>query len=154
MRRKPEAAQAASRGGCEYRRRIVLRHPPELTVPLAAIGNPRYIALRTFRKTGVAVDTPVWAAADDGRLYVWTSLDAGKVKRIRNNPLVEVCACDMRGRPKGEWVPAQASIAASPEEVVAGEARIARKYGWQFKLTRLTSRNTANDTMIEIRDRA
>jgi PPOX class probable F420-dependent enzyme len=122
-------------------------------VPLAALGDPRYIALRTFRKTGVAVDTPVWAVADDGRLYVWTSLETGKVKRIRNNPLVEVCACDLRGRPKGDWLLARAGIAASREEVAAGEARIARKYGLQFKLSRLTSRNNTSDTIIEIRDR-
>jgi len=122
-------------------------------MPLASLGNPRYISLRTFRKTGVAVDTPVWAAADDGRLFVWTALSTGKVKRIRNNALVEVCACDMRGRPKGAWVPAQARLAASPAEVAAGEARIARKYGWQYKLTRLTSRNKVNDTVIEIAER-
>jgi PPOX class probable F420-dependent enzyme len=123
-------------------------------MPLATIGDPRYISLRTFRKSGVAVDTPVWAAAADGRLYVWTSLASGKAKRIRNNDQVEVCVCDMRGRAKGEWVPAQARIASSPEELLAGEARIARKYGWQFKLSRLTSRDRKNDTMIEVADRA
>ena len=75
-------------------------------MPLATIGKPRYISLRTFRKTGVAVDTPVWVAAEGGKLYVMTTLATGKAKRIRNNPQVEVCDCDMRGRTKGERIPA------------------------------------------------
>ncbi len=122
-------------------------------MPLAAIGNPRYIALRTFRRSGVAVDTPVWVAADGGRLYVMTSLATGKAKRIRNSPLVEVCVCDMRGRPKGEWVPAQARLAASPEEVAAGHAIVARKYGWQYRLSRLRGGDRSSATIIEISDR-
>jgi len=123
-------------------------------MPLATIGDPRYISLRTFRKSGVAVDTPVWAVASGGKLFVWTSLASGKAKRIRNNGEVEVAVCDMRGRTKGEWVPAQARVASSPEELTAGEALIARKYSWQFKLSRLTSRDKKNDTMIEVSDRA
>ena len=40
------------------------------TVSLQSIGNPSYIALRTFRKSGVAVDTAVWVAAGgDGRTW-------------------------------------------------------------------------------------
>ena len=123
-------------------------------MPLSDIGNPRYIALRTFRKTGAAVDTAVWAVAESGRLTVWTSLSSGKVKRIRNDARVEVCACDMRGRPKGAWVPAQARLAPTPEEVAAGLGRIARKYGWQYRLTRFRSRSDANETIIELSDRA
>lgn len=123
-------------------------------MPLATLGDPRYISLRTFRKTGVAVDTPVWAVASGGKLYVWTSGSSGKAKRIRNSGLVEVCACDMRGRPKSEWLPAQARISSTDEELAAGEALIARKYGWQYKLSRLTSRDKKNDAIIEIDDRA
>jgi len=123
-------------------------------MPLSTIGDPRYISLRTFRKSGVGVDTPVWAVASNGKLFVWTSLASGKAKRIRNNDQVEVCICDIRGRTKGEWVPAQARIASSPEDLAAGEKLVARKYSWQFKLSRLTSRDKKNDTMIEVSERA
>lgn len=119
---------------------------------LSDIGNPRYIALRTFRKSGVAVDTPVWAATEGGVLTVWTGPRAGKVKRIRNNPLVEVCASDNRGRPKGPWVAAQASLASTPDEVAAGVARMRRKYGWQFRLAQRF--NGSDPAIVEIRDRA
>ena len=119
---------------------------------LETIGNPTYISLRTFRRTGVAVDTPVWVAADDGRLYVMTSLVTGKAKRIRNNPLVEVCASDMRGRPAGEWIPAQARIADSLEDVARAVRGLKKKYGFQFRLFSLTNRSSEGfgDTVIEI----
>ena len=121
---------------------------------LSQLGDPRYILLRTFRRTGVAVDTPVWVAAESGRLYVLTSLVTGKAKRIRNNPEVEVCQCDMRGRPRGEWVPARATLAASPEAVTAGRARISRKYGWQYKLMHVRRGVRPYETVIEIADRS
>ena len=120
-------------------------------MPLADLGDPRYICLRTFRKSGVAVDTPVWAAVDGGRLYVWTGPVAGKVKRIRNNPLVEVCASDPRGRPKGPWVPAQAGLAATSGEVAAGLGRMRRKYGWQFWIAEHFNRTAP--AIIEISER-
>lgn len=121
-------------------------------MPLADLGNPRYICLRTFRRSGVAVDTPVWAATEDGRLYVWTGPQAGKVKRIRNNPQIEVCASDTRGRPKGPWVQAHARLAATPDEVAAGLVRMRRKYSWQFWIAEHFNRTAP--AIIEISDRA
>ena len=70
-----------------------------------------YIDLVTFRKTGAGVHTPVWFAEADGRLYIFTRPDAGKMKRIRNNPRVEVAPSTMRGRPLGPHVAATARIA-------------------------------------------
>ena len=57
-----------------------------------AIRGQKYISLTTFRKTGLAVPTPVWFGEMDGKLYVMTRSDMGKTKRIRNNPQVRVCA--------------------------------------------------------------
>ena len=64
---------------------------------LAEIGNPTYIVLETFRKSGEGVKTPVWVAAENGRLYVWTVDNSGKVKRIRNNGRVRLAVSDSRG---------------------------------------------------------
>jgi len=121
-------------------------------VTLAELGDPRYVALKTFRKTGVGVATAVWMAADSGRLLVMTDGKSGKAKRIRNNPLVEVCASDMRGRPAGEWIPAQARIADSPEDVARAVRGLKKKYGFQFRLFSLTNRSSEGfgDTVIEI----
>ena len=89
----------------------------------AAFAGRKYLNLETFRKNGQGVKTPVWFAAEpsaklesnDAKLYVYTIGNAGKLKRIRNNPRVNVAPCDMRGRIKGEWVPARAEILAGAE---------------------------------------
>jgi uncharacterized protein len=44
----------------------------------------KFINLETFRKSGVGVRTPVWFAERDGQFFVYTLLNFGKVKRIRN----------------------------------------------------------------------
>jgi PPOX class probable F420-dependent enzyme len=56
-----------------------------MAVP-AEIHKQKYISLATFRKSGVAVHTPIWFAEENGRLYLMTSSKSGKYKRIRNNP--------------------------------------------------------------------
>ena len=66
---------------------------------LAEIGNPTYIVLETFRKSGEGVKTPVWVAAEDGKLYVWTVDNSGKVKRIRNNGRVRLAVSDSHAAP-------------------------------------------------------
>jgi hypothetical protein len=47
--------------------------PPEL-------HNKKYINLATFRRNGLAVNTPVWFAEQDGKLYVMTRNDSGKIQ--------------------------------------------------------------------------
>jgi PPOX class probable F420-dependent enzyme len=122
-------------------------------VTIAAIGNPSFISLRTFRKSGVAVDTPVWVAADDGKLYVYTATTAGKAKRIRNSGAVEVCASDMRGKPKGEWVSAHARVLDGAVDVAHGLALLKRKYGIQYRLVTLFDRGRTETVILEISDR-
>ena len=86
-------------------------------------AEQKYLNLETFRKSGQGVKTPVWFAAEpslkldsnEARLYVYTIGVSGKVKRIRNNPCVNVAPCDMRGRLRGEWVPARAEILVGTE---------------------------------------
>ena len=56
----------------------------------SSLSGAQYMSLRTFRKSGVAVTTPVWFAETGGKLYFLTANDAGKVKRIRNNQQVTV----------------------------------------------------------------
>jgi uncharacterized protein len=67
----------------------------------SAIRNQRYISLKTFRKNGLGVATPVWFGEDEGKLYVMTRSDMGKTKRIRNNSKVTVAPCTIRGRLTG-----------------------------------------------------
>ena len=77
---------------------------------ISQFAGEKYLNVETYRKTGVAVATPVWFAEEAGILYIYSLANAGKVKRIRNNPRVRVIPCDMRGKPKGEWVEARARV--------------------------------------------
>ncbi len=99
----------------------------------AAFDGQKYISLMTYRKTGQGVATPVWFAEEDGQFFVYSEAQAGKVKRIRNNPRVRLAPCDMRGGLKGEWVEATARILEGQEASHASELLDA-KYGWQKRL--------------------
>jgi hypothetical protein len=109
---------------------------------IAQFADAKYINLETFRKTGVGVRTPVWFAADPAApdsFYVYSAPEAGKVKRIRNNPKVRVAPCDMRGNLRGAWVDGQARIC-SGEEVAKGQELLRQKYGWMKKVGDFFSR--------------
>ncbi len=101
---------------------------------ISTIGNPRYIAIETFRKNGEGVITPVWCAAEGSKLYVFTDGDTGKVKRIRNNPRVKVCVSSYNGKPKGEWVEATAKIQDSKDDVLHAHRLLMAKYWLQYRL--------------------
>ncbi len=99
----------------------------------------KYLNLESFRKSGKAVATPVWFAEDDGELFIYSLADAGKVKRIRNNPRVRIVPCDMRGKPEGEWIEARARILAGAEADKANLLLI-RKYGLLKRIGNLFSK--------------
>jgi PPOX class probable F420-dependent enzyme len=68
-----------------------------MTVP-AEIAASKQIGLTTFRKDGTPVATPVWHVAAGNTLTTVSAAGAGKVKRLRRNPQVEIVACDIRGK--------------------------------------------------------
>jgi uncharacterized protein len=81
----------------------------------ASLEERKYLNIETFRKNGQGVRTPVWFAGEpeDGapeKVYVYSTSDSGKAKRIRKNGRVRVAACDVRGKLFGEWVEARAEI--------------------------------------------
>ena len=89
----------------------------------ASFAGQKYLNLETFRKNGEGVKTPVWFAVDpsvnldssEAKLYVYTTGDTGKVKRIRNNNRVRVAPCNARGGLLGQWADAHAEIVAGAE---------------------------------------
>lgn len=117
------------------------------------LAGEKYINLETYRKSGRGVRTPVWfvesSNGDSRILYVRTSDDTGKYKRIRNNPSVQIAMCDMRGSIKGEWVKGEARIA-SKEEKLKAFKMLEKKYGIMYKLTRMF-RSGKNYVVIAIR---
>ncbi len=111
----------------------------------AAIQGQKYISLKTFRKSGVGVATPVWFGEQDGKLYVMTRSDMGKTKRIRNNPQVRVAPCTIRGKVTGAELAATARIL-PPEEHGRARQAINRKY-WMARIPLIWART---DTYLEV----
>jgi PPOX class probable F420-dependent enzyme len=107
---------------------------------LLNLAGEKYINLETYRRNGRGVRTPVWfvesGSGDSSILYVRTSDDTGKYKRIRNNPSVQIAPCDMRGSIKGGWVKGEARIA-SEEEKLEAFKMLEKKYGIVYKMTRM-----------------
>ena len=123
---------------------------------LSELGDPKFIALETFRKNGEAVKTPVWTVRQDGKLLVWTQGDSWKVKRARNNPRVRVANCDMRGKTEGPWVEGVAAlISDDPEQKRAMRRRLMRKYPLMFPILTFIARlrrENRGQVVVEIVD--
>ncbi|MEV0751819.1 PPOX class F420-dependent oxidoreductase [Streptosporangium sp. NPDC050280] len=103
------------------------------------LGTEKYVSVTTFKKSGAAVPTPVWAASDGDSLLIWTAGSSGKAKRIRNNPEVVVAACDVRGNTRGEGIRGVArELPAEERERVRG--LIIAKYGFLARLIMIGSR--------------
>ncbi len=92
------------------------------------LSEGSYVLVTTFRRDGTPVPTPVWVGRDGDDVLVWTRSDAGKVKRIRNNPVVELASCDARGRPRGASVTGTARLL-DADGSAQGRTLLKRKYG-------------------------
>jgi uncharacterized protein len=97
------------------------------------LGSSNYVLVTTFRKDGTPVPTPVWVGRDGEELIVWTSTTAGKVRRVRKNPVVELTECDLRGRPRGETVQGTARIL-DADGTEHGRRVLTKKYGLTGRL--------------------
>jgi PPOX class probable F420-dependent enzyme len=120
---------------------------------LMSLTSERYVNLATFRKNGVAVETPVWFAEHDGSLYVFTAGDSGKVKRLRRSSRARLAPCDIRGRVRGDWRDAKARVVDDPAVLAAAYRALHRKYGFQMWLADFLSRLSGRihrRAMIEI----
>ncbi|MGI9613170.1 MAG: PPOX class F420-dependent oxidoreductase [Acidimicrobiales bacterium] len=123
------------------------------------IADENYVALTTFRKNGERKDTPIWIAdLGDGTIGFTTSKDSWKVKRIGNDPRVELQPSNGRGNPR-----AGSDVATGKAEVVHGAsvdevaAEIKAKYGFQVALIgtfaavrKLLGKGSANDAAVII----
>jgi PPOX class probable F420-dependent enzyme len=101
---------------------------------LAVFQNQKFINVETVRKNGATVKTPVWFAEENGKLYVWTQADSGKVKRARNNSRVRVAVCDARGNVSSEWQDASVRVIDEPASVNHVSQLERKKYGVQKML--------------------
>ena len=90
-----------------------------------------------------------WRVLRNDALYVYTEADSWKVKRIRNNPRVRVAVCNVRGKVKGPWLDATASIVEGDERLAA-DRLLDRKYFLKKLFNFLTRINRHKRAMIKI----
>jgi PPOX class probable F420-dependent enzyme len=99
------------------------------TPALARLVRQKTVLVTTYRRDGRAVGTPVSLAVDGDHAYVRSFEKAGKTRRLRHNPRVEVAPSTARGRPTG---PAIGAMARRLEGAEAGRAArlLAAKHPW------------------------
>lgn len=104
------------------------------------LHDATYLNLGTFRRDGTVVRTPVWFAEADGCFWVFTAGNAGKVKRLANDPRCEIARCDAWGGHLGPWVAVCGERIVDADLEQIGYRALRAKYGWQMVLTDLLSR--------------
>ena len=94
-----------------------------------------YINLITYKRDKSPVSTPVWVANFSNSLVVTTSLNAGKVKRIRNNGIATIYITNQNGSKKlSESLDLNASLIEDPDLKKQATNLIRKKYGMMAKM--------------------
>lgn len=106
---------------------------------LEQLSKYQYLNVETFRKSGVGVRTPVWFVQDGNTIYIRTQAESGKVKRIRNNPGVNIAPCKVNGELLGGWVAAKAQEVTDRSVHPRIDRLFDRKYGLMKKFFALLS---------------
>jgi PPOX class probable F420-dependent enzyme len=120
----------------------------------ASFEKQKYLNLETFRKSGMGVRTPVWFVQDGNVLYVRTIADSGKMKRIRNNPQVNIAPCKMDGTLLGDWVKAHGREILDEEIDSKVDRLLGKKYGLMKRLFSMSgSRDGRKNTILELKER-
>ena len=106
---------------------------------LLALGESDFNQLNTYRKNGTPVATPLWVVRDGDAISAFTPTGAGKLKRLRHTSRVTVVECGRRGSVEdgAQEIEAIASVSTDPADVRRVTARLAQKYGFQFKVVML-----------------
>ncbi|MGD1174393.1 PPOX class F420-dependent oxidoreductase [Mycobacterium seoulense] len=107
------------------------------THSLDGLGAARYALLRSLRRDGTPVDTPIWFGRDGDALVFRTKVGP-KTRRLTAHPGVELTACDYRGRvrPGAPAVEGRATLLSGAEAERANRVLRAR-YGWQWNIVPL-----------------
>lgn len=104
--------------------------------PVPTLATSRYALLRSYRKDGTPVDTPIWFAMT-GDALVFRTKRGPKTGRLRSHPQVELRPCDARGTVTQTAVfTGRASILAE-DEAQSANRLLHQRYGWQWNIVPL-----------------
>jgi uncharacterized protein len=104
---------------------------------LSGLSTARYAMLRTYRRDGGAVDTPIWFDVQANAVVFRTKIGP-KTKRLAARPDVELTACDYRGQLDSDATTftGRATILSGVDAEEANRA-LHRRYGWQWNIVPL-----------------
>jgi uncharacterized protein len=107
---------------------------------LDELSHSRYALLRSFRRNGAPVDTPIWFGLDADALLFRTKVGP-KTRRLATRRDVELVACDYRGRVHpgaraASRVAGRATILSGADAERANRL-LHRRYGWQWNIVPL-----------------
>lgn len=88
-----------------------------------------YALLVTYKRDGTPVPTPVWFAREGKKVYLWTEVNAYKVKRLRNDRRALLAPCTARGAPVGPPIAAVGRVLEDSREREHAAAVIRRSWG-------------------------
>jgi len=92
------------------------------------------VLLRTFRRDGSGVDTPLWFAFVGDDVIARSTTAAGKIRRIIIDPHVELRPCDWRGRVAGGATWSGRAEVLERAAGIAAEHHLHERYGWQWNI--------------------
>ncbi len=98
-----------------------------MTTRLTRFAEQKTILLRSFKRDGTPVGTPVNIAVEGDHGFIRTYDVAWKAKRMRNNPEVEIAPSTFRGTPTGPAVRGQVRLLEGEDARHAAEL-LARKH--------------------------
>lgn len=103
------------------------------------IGDEKYVATTTFRKSGAAVPTATWIVPlETGRVGFWTSSASGKYKRLKMNPRVALQPSDSRGKVKVGTTPLEGTVqlVTSGPDFDEVQSKVRAKYGVMVSISK------------------
>ena len=102
---------------------------------LKDFSDVEYINLITYKKDKTPITTPVWVADLSDSLVVTTSLNAGKVKRVRNNGKATIYTTNQNGTKQiSESLDLEATLIEDEELKKKAADIIRKKYGMMAKM--------------------
>jgi len=115
--------------------------------------GPNYLSLETFRRNGTSMPTLVWFVQEGDRFHIRTVADSGKVRRVRNNPGVNIAACDRDGKITGSWVRAAGrQVRDDPAVEAKVDQLLEEKYGQaKRRLARQAAETGRQYTILKVK---
>lgn len=77
---------------------------------LTHLPKGKYISLKTYRRNGDGISSPVWFVEENLKFYACTGENTFKARRIKNNSQVQIASSNSSGKTNSEYFDAEAQF--------------------------------------------